>query len=102
MKTKLLIIALSLSFTSLVLACPGGKNHGERKNKMASALKLSEDQHVKFEAIMVKKHESTKAAMQIIHEDTKAQLAEFLSAEQIQTLDEHKQKHRKMRRHRSN
>jgi Spy/CpxP family protein refolding chaperone len=105
MKTKLLIIALSLTFSSLILACPDGKqacgkHKGERKNKLASALNLSEEQRPKFDAVMVKKHESIKAAMQVIHEDTKAQLAQFLTAEQIQTLDERKKKHRSMKLHR--
>jgi len=98
MKTKLLIIALSLTFSSLILAGSGGKhkggkNYGERKNKLASALNLTEEQRPQFDAVMVKKHESMKAAMQIIHEDTKAQLAQFLNAEQMQTLNERKQKH---------
>ncbi|MBL4659925.1 MAG: hypothetical protein JKY19_06185 [Alcanivoracaceae bacterium] len=94
MKTKLLIAALTLTIGTLAIACPGGKH------RVASTLNLTDEQRQKFEVVMTEKGESMQAAMAVVHGDTRVKLAEFLSEEQLQTLDERKNRHAGMRRHR--
>ena len=99
MKTKLIIIALSLTITSFAMACPDGKRAEMRKNKAAEKLNLTDDQRVKFESIMHEKAASLKAAKELVNTDTKAKLAEVLTAEQMQMVEERKHKHhRRMRK----
>ena len=96
MKTKLLILIISLSVTTLVLACPGGKgkrNHsGDVKMaKITQELNLTEEQAVQFKVAAEARKDKMKQAMKNIHAESKAELAQFLSPEQMQILDEKKQ-----------
>ena len=105
MKTKILVIALLLTITTLAAACPGGK-HGDKHRKfehrdnMASSLNLSDEQRQKFDAVMQDKRENMKAAMEVVHADIQSQLAGFLSEEQMQIMTDRKNSHANMRLHR--
>ena len=125
MKTKLIIMSLILSASSALYAgpcendtkdCHKGEGHNSQKSRghRMNDLNLSEEQQKSFEAIMKNKRESMKAAMEVIHADTKAELSKVLSAEQMQLIEakherrskvqkrtkRHMQQHRKIRKER--
>ncbi len=99
MKTKSLTLILSLSVTSLVMACPSGNKNGrkhrvEHHANFIGSLSLSTDQRKQFETIMTNKSERMHEVMANIHEDTQAKLAKILSAEQMARLADKKGKRR--------
>ena len=105
MKTKLLILIISLSAASLVMACPGGKgkrNHSAegKMEKITQELNLTEEQAAQFKAAAEVRQGKIKQAMQDIHAESNAELAQFLSPEQMQLLEEKKdlRKNRKAKR----
>lgn len=99
MKTKILLIALTLTLTSLTMACPSENRAEMRQQRIAEKLNLTADQQIKFEEIMQAKHESLIAAKEQVNADSKAQLEQILSAEQMQMLEEKRNRHhKKMRR----
>jgi Spy/CpxP family protein refolding chaperone len=79
----------------MVMACPGGKKHrlsGEKRiDKLTQELNLTEDQAAQFKVAAEVRKEKIKQAMEIIHVQSKAELAQFLSPEQMQLLEEKKQ-----------
>lgn len=102
MKTKLIIMSLILSASSVLYAgsCEHNKGEGHRgegnqgeqfRERRMNDLNLSEAQQKSFEIIMNNQRESMKAAMDVIHTDTKTELSKVLSAEQMQLLEEKKQ-----------
>ena len=101
MKTKLLIITLSLSLGSICLAGPHGKHreHGN-KDEFVQSLNLSEEQSVQFKTIMKNKRESMHAAMLVIEDDSMEQLEKILSTEQLQQFKDRKDRHAGRRLHR--
>lgn len=95
MKTKLIILIASLTLTSMVMACPGGKKHRQsddaRMGKITQELNLTEDQAAQFKIAVEVRKGKMKQAMENIHAESKAELAQFLSPEQMQLLEEKKQ-----------
>lgn len=99
MKNKLLLIILTLTITSIAMACPSEKRAEMRKQRVAEKLNLTAEQQQRFEEIMETKHENLMAAKQQINAESKAQLEQVLSAEQMQMLEERShRRHKKMRR----
>jgi|GEM_PF-6105787 len=110
MKTKLLLLALILSTSSLLYAGQGEHRKGKKhKRQLVSELNLTKEQEKSFESIMNNRRAKTKAAMESIQAETQAELAKILSPEQMKKLDEkkqqrehskdHKKEHMKMRKH---
>jgi Spy/CpxP family protein refolding chaperone len=96
MKTKLLILIISLSTASLVMACPGGKgkriHSGEDKMvKITQELNLTEEQAAQFKIAAEVRKDKMQQAMDNIQAESKAELAQFLTPEQMQLLEEKKE-----------
>lgn len=93
MKTKLVVLLLTLSISSMLYA--GQREHrkgeGQRGDRLATELNLTEQQKIDFKAIMDNQRESMKEAKKTIHAETKIELSKILSAEQLQILEEKKQ-----------
>jgi phosphoenolpyruvate-protein kinase (PTS system EI component) len=94
MKTKLIILLVSLTLTSMVIACPGGKKHRQngdnRMEKITQELNLTEQQAAQFKVAAEVRKDKMKQARQNIQEESKADLAQFLSPEQMQILEDKK------------
>ena len=102
MKTKLILMTLLLAVSSVIYAgsCEHAKRDGPRgeghkskhfRQHVLSDLNLSGSQQESFDAIMKNKRESMKAAMEVIHTDTNAELSKVLTPDQMQLLEEKKQ-----------
>jgi len=100
MKIKLLIITLALSLGSFSIAGPHGKHrdHGN-KDEFVQSLNLTEEQSTQFISIMKNKRESMHAAMIVVEEDTNAQLEKIFNTEQMQKVQDRKDRHAGMRLH---
>ena len=97
MKTTL--IALTLVVSSIAIA--GSKApRAERGMRIAENLNLTETQQEQFKIVMQNKHEKIQAAMEVIHQETKAEMATFLNDDQLKTLEESMQKRHDMKKHR--
>jgi Spy/CpxP family protein refolding chaperone len=85
-----------------------GEKHARRKAEFREKLQLTDEQASKVEAIFREQHEKKRALFRekkagreerraqfdALHEETRAKLAEVLSAEQLAKLDEHWKSHR--------
>ena len=109
MKTKLILMAVLLTSSSVLFAgsCDNEKRkgpHGEGakgkqfRQHVLSDLNMSEAQQKSFDIIMANKKEKMKAAMDVIHNDTKSELSEILTEEQMQLLEEKQQKKGKFKK----
>jgi len=110
MKTKLILMAILLTGSTLLLAGPCEHHEGNGPNKERHSgkqlrqqflqdLNMSEAQQKSFDIIMENKKEKMKAAQEVIHNETQAELSEILTEEQMQMLDEKHQKMGKARKH---
>ena len=101
MKSKTLItlsLLISLSASSIALACPGkkaGRHMGEfRINKLTQDLNLSQEQVKQFKSVVENRNVRIKQAMESIHSESHTALEKFLTPEQMQKIEERKE-HRK-------
>lgn len=97
MNKKIITIVLALALPLTVAAFPGDKggfegHHGNRVEHMAKSLDLTTEQKTKVEALFNEQKEKLK----VIHEQTRTQLQEILTKEQMTKMDEmKKQRHEK-------
>ena len=90
---KTLQLILILLFTSQTMAEPRNKGAG---------LDLTEEQQVQMQVVKQKMQERLEAAREEIKGQAHAEMAEFLTAEQMQQVESHQQNrkgHKKMRKH---
>ncbi|MFK8013009.1 MAG: hypothetical protein AB8B80_13285 [Marinicellaceae bacterium] len=115
MKKKLFILAILLTGSFTIYAGQGQNNKGHdsfakgqrashHREQMINDLNLTESQIKSFDAIMQNKRDKMKAAKELIHADTQAELSQVLSAEQMQMLEDKKQNRKdrakkRMRKH---
>jgi Spy/CpxP family protein refolding chaperone len=105
MKIKLIILALVLTSSSVIQANNHDHKQGESHShgkKIHKDLNLTEDQKISFDAIMNNQKESLKIARDEIQTNTHAELSKVLSAEQMETLENRKNKRSKMKKKMSN
>ncbi len=92
MKTKILILALTLSMAAFASSNPDKERGKRHMGKVVQELNLNAEQKQQFEAIMQEKDDKVHAAMETIHNDMKAQLSKVLTEEQMQILESRRQK----------
>lgn len=97
MKLKTTFIALTV-FSFAAVAGPHHKHHEDKYDRIAEKLELTESQQVQLKEVMQAKHEKIKAAMELIHNETKAELSAFLSDEQVEKLQKRMEKRKEMRK----
>ena len=96
-----LSMALALTISSSAFACPdGGRKHDGHKQRVAKELNLTEEQRQKFEELMRSRGERMELAMKKVQKGITSELAEFLTPEQLQILEENKPPRRKMMKQR--
>ena len=99
MKTKILIIGLSLTLSAVVFACPNGPGRNEsHKEDVFKQLNLTDDQRQKLDLVMGSRHDRMQTARKQVQEGIQLELAEFLSEEQLQILEDNRPEPRQMKR----
>ncbi len=111
MKTTLIILTLVMSSMAIAESKAPRSERGERGERITERLNLTEAQQEQFKLTMQNKHEKMQAAMEVVHEETKAELATFLTEDQLQQMEDsmekrhelrkHSKDHKQMRQHRS-
>ena len=109
MKTTLMFLTLAVS-TFAIAGSERMAPRAERGDRIVENLNLTEAQQEQFKLVMQNKHEKMKAAMEVVHEEIKAELATFLTDDQLAKFEEnmekrhelrqHSKEHKKMRKHR--
>lgn len=99
MKTKILLVTITL-IVSLAASADPRAPRVDRSERLAKKLNLTEDQQELFQQTMRNHREEIKTARESIQAETKAELATFLDAEQMQKLEERKETRQSIRKHR--
>jgi len=100
MNKKLIVLTLALALPLTVSAMPGegagggGGKHGNRLERMAKKLDLTDDQKAKLEVIFKEQHAKHKA----LKEETRERMSHILSAEQMEKMQEMKKRRQEKRK----
>ena len=99
--------ALMTAGAAMAESGEGKRGHGDRQpnfERMADRLELSDEQRTEFISVMEAQHaqrveimanSGTRESMRALREDTRGQLADILTDEQMTQLEEGARKHRK-------
>ncbi|MBE0436783.1 MAG: Spy/CpxP family protein refolding chaperone [Methylomicrobium sp.] len=94
MNKKIIAIAMALALPLTAAAFPPGSGkgdmegrHGQRIERLAKDLDLTEEQRTQLESIFKEQHEKYRA----IHEETRGRMQEVLNEEQMQKMEALKQ-----------
>jgi len=100
MNKKLIVLTLALALPLTVSAMPGesagggGGRHGNRLERMAKKLDLTDDQKAKLEVIFKEQYAKHKA----LKEETRERMSHILSAEQMEKMQEMKKRRQEKRK----